>query len=97
MSIDAPKFNLVNEPWIVVVDEKGREELRSLSNLSSDLHRFSRFGGEIALQSFAILRLYLAILHRSLADSTTGLPGPADLSEWEHCVEDWDSVSLTHQ
>lgn len=94
MSIDAPTFNLVNEPWIVVVDEKGREELRSLSNLSSDLHRFSRFGGEIALQSFAILRLYLAILHRSLADSTTGLPGPADLSEWEHCVEDWDSVSF---
>lgn len=92
MAEEIGHFNLVDEPWIIVVDARGGEELRSLRDLVFDLPFFSRFGGELPIQSFAILRLCLAILHRALIDPSTGLPGPADFDEWRRCQEDWDFV-----
>lgn len=68
-------FNLLDEPWIVVLAEDGRERAVSILELFERAPRLSVIGGEVATQAFAITRLLLAFLHRAL-------DGPANQDEW---------------
>jgi len=66
-----PSFDLVDRPWIEVVGRDGRVRLVSIKELFADAADLRCLGGDLPTQTFAILRLLLAILHRSVN-------GPAD-------------------
>lgn len=72
---DCDGFNLIDEPWIIVLDGNGREQEVSILELVEQAHRFAVIGGEVPTQAFAITRLLLAFLHRAL-------DGPADQGDW---------------
>lgn len=85
-------FNLIERPWIPLLDRKGNQSMCSLTSLAEYAGNSVRIGGELPTQSFAILRLYLAIVHRALADPRTGHAGPADLEEWLSLRKNWPRV-----
>lgn len=65
-------FNLTTEPWIRVRDEEGVRDV-SLRECFAEAPTIRALAGEVVTQDAAILRLLLAILHRSVAD----MPGYA--------------------
>ncbi|ETJ02253.1 MAG: CRISPR-associated Cse1 family protein [Actinomyces urogenitalis DORA_12] len=76
-----PSFNLLDEPWIRVTWLSGESEEVSLLTLFRDATQIEGIHGEIASQNIAILRLLLAICHRTM-------DGPEDLEVWR---EYWSS------
>lgn len=71
-----PGFNLLDDPWIIVLRPDGRERTVSMLELLDEAPRLAAIGGEVATQGFAITRLLLAFLHRAV-------DGPQDQEEWE--------------
>ncbi|WP_229403584.1 type I-E CRISPR-associated protein Cse1/CasA [Micromonospora okii] len=70
-----PGFSLVDEPWIPVLDITGQRRDVSLLGLFEQAGGLRMIACELPTQTFAILRLALAILHR-----TTG--GPSGEAAW---------------
>jgi CRISPR system Cascade subunit CasA len=66
-------FTLVDEAWILVLDAAGQHREVSLRGLFEQAGEIRMIACELPTQTFAILRLALAILHRS----TGGPPGEA--------------------
>lgn len=66
---DCRGFNLVDEPWILVLAKDGLPDELSLLDVFRRADMTRQLGGDISTQSFALLRLLLAILHRALADT----------------------------
>ena len=85
MTQGSPTFNLVDEPWITVVTTDGRCEDVSLLNAFVRARGITRIVGEVPTQSFAILRLLLAVLHRASG-------GPQSVEQWVHARDDWDDA-----
>lgn len=57
-------FNLLDEPWIRVVNGKDGQLLEvSLLDVFKNAEDYSCLGGEMETQNFAILRILLAVLH----------------------------------
>jgi CRISPR system Cascade subunit CasA len=71
----AAGFNLIDEPWIVVLGRDGRQQNVSLLDALGNSHDYTALGGEVPTQVFAITRLLLAFLHRAI-------DGPATKDEW---------------
>lgn len=69
------EFSLIDEPWIPVMDLEGRKQEASLLELYTRAGTLHSIACELPSQSFAILRLALAVLHRA-----TG--GPTGESGW---------------
>ncbi|MGX7672196.1 type I-E CRISPR-associated protein Cse1/CasA [Plantactinospora sp. DSM 117369] len=67
------EFSLVDEAWIPVLDTAGQRRDVSLLGLFAQAGDLRMIACELPTQSFAILRLALAILHRT----TGGPPGEA--------------------
>lgn len=65
------RFPLTDEPWIPVLDAAGRRRDVSLTDLFAQAGDLRMIACELPTQTFAILRLALAILHRT----TGGPPG----------------------
>ncbi|WP_282004737.1 type I-E CRISPR-associated protein Cse1/CasA [Propioniciclava sinopodophylli] len=59
-------FNLVTEPWIPVVYQDGSTADVSMSECFADASTITRIGGDLPTQSFALLRLLLAICHDAI-------------------------------
>lgn len=57
------EFNLLDEPWIRVIDSACRIHEVSLIELLEHAHEYQDLCGELPTQDFAVLRLLLAILH----------------------------------
>ncbi|SON62627.1 CRISPR-associated protein CasA/Cse1 [Mycobacterium simulans] len=72
---DNGSFNLIDEPWIIVLDNAGREALVSILQLFQCASDFASVGGELPTQAFAITRMLLAFLHRALE-------GPRSREQW---------------
>lgn len=72
----SPTFNLVDRPWIEVVGLDGRVRLASIEEVLAECQHLRCLGGDLPTQTFAILRLLLAILYRSLR-------GPQNQRAWE--------------
>jgi CRISPR system Cascade subunit CasA len=73
---DSPRrtdFSLVDEPWIPVLDAAGQRREVPLLGLFEQASDIRMIACELPTQTFAILRLALAILHRT----TGGPPGEA--------------------
>ncbi|HWH01679.1 MAG TPA: type I-E CRISPR-associated protein Cse1/CasA [Pilimelia sp.] len=66
-------FSLVDEAWIPVLDGAGRRRDVSLLGLFQQAGELRMIACELPTQSFAVLRLALAVLHRA----TGGPPGEA--------------------
>lgn len=78
-------FDLLSRPWVRVRDESGIREV-SLREAFAEAHVIKALAGEIVTQDVAILRVMLAILHRSFADE----PGFA-VDVWRRL---WERPSL---
>lgn len=74
-------FNLLDEPWIRVTRLDGTSDEVSLLTAFREATSLAGIHGEIATQDVAILRLLLAICHRTME-------GPEDLDTWK---EYWQS------
>ena len=57
------EFNLLEEPWIKVLDGECRIHEVSLTDLFEQAHIYRDLCGELPTQDFAVLRLLLAVLH----------------------------------
>ncbi|GGH51502.1 type I-E CRISPR-associated protein Cse1/CasA [Microbacterium album] len=79
----ALRFNLIDNPWIVVRRLDGAVAELSLRQAFREADSIREVGGELPTQSFAITRLLLAILYRATSDdrSATGWE-TADWAEW---------------
>jgi CRISPR system Cascade subunit CasA len=75
MTVEPPSFSLIEQPWIPVVDLHGRARLVGLREAYTDAGNLRCVAGDMPTQTFAIVRLLLAILHRA-AD------GPPDAAAW---------------
>lgn len=73
-------FNLLDEPWIVVLEPDGRERQVSILGAFEQAQQLGTIAGEVPTQAFAITRLLLAFLHRAI-------DGPQDQDEWEQLWE----------
>ncbi|PRW62067.1 type I-E CRISPR-associated protein Cse1/CasA [Actinopolyspora mortivallis] len=77
-------FNLLDEPWITVLDSSGREQQVSILDAFERAPWLGMVDGEVPTQGFAITRLLLAFLHRAV-------DGPRDQDEWEQL---WEAEEL---
>ena len=75
------RFNLLDEPWIRVTRLDGAPDEVSLLALFQEATDIAGIHGEIASQDVAILRLLLAICHRTM-------DGPEDLDTWREYWEE---------
>ena len=82
---DVPFFNLVDEPWVLVLDANGQQQELSLREVFHQAGAMRALSGDIATQTFAILRVLLAVLHRAVY-------GPQDLSEGVTNPADWQQI-----
>ena len=57
------EFNLLDEPWIKVIDKNCVIHEVSLLELFEQAHTYKDLCGELPTQDFAMLRLLLAVLH----------------------------------
>lgn len=55
-------FNLIDEPWLKVIDSQGQTRLVSLETLFNQTSSYRRLAGDTRSQDLAILRLLLTIL-----------------------------------
>lgn len=66
------EYNLLDEPWIKVMDDTGTVSQLGLQGLFYGAHRYVRLAGETRTQDFAILRFLLAILHSTFGRQEDG-------------------------
>lgn len=58
------KFNVIDQPWILVKDVDGALKTVSMRELFKSAHRYECLAGELPSQDFAVLRILLAVLYR---------------------------------
>ncbi|MBQ7529831.1 type I-E CRISPR-associated protein Cse1/CasA [bacterium] len=56
-------FNLLDEPWILVIDKNGEVAELSLKEVLLKAHNYVSLAGESPAQDVAILRLLIAVVH----------------------------------
>jgi CRISPR system Cascade subunit CasA len=78
-------FNLVDEPWVPVLDAGGRDTQVSLREVFHRADGLRTLTGELPTQSFAILRVLLAVLHRAVQ-------GPEDTEHWAEIRDGWSQT-----
>ncbi|MFF0494385.1 type I-E CRISPR-associated protein Cse1/CasA [Nocardia sp. NPDC004068] len=76
-------FDLIEQPWIWVIDREGRAQELSLRETFAQASVLGALTGELPTQSFAILRVLLAIARRAVRDQ----PGKA-VEVWEELWSD---------
>ena len=75
----AASFNLIDEPWIWVLMHDGSRQELSLAKVFEEAPRIKCLANDLPTQDFAILRMLLAILQRSLVDVAAEYDLPSDL------------------
>lgn len=94
INLTEKEFNLLDERWIRVINEKCEVSEVSLIELFKNAHLYKDLCGELPTQDIAVLRLLLAILHTVFSRYDTGgdssTPGDPDdaLDRWK---ELWDA------
>jgi len=77
-------FNLLDDPWIDVLEDDLTRSTVSVLELFRRAHEITTISTELTTQRFALTRVLLAFLHR-------GYGGPATLDRWQ---ELWGAPSL---
>lgn len=57
-------FNLVDEPWLMVLTADGKSKLVSLTELFEHAHEYQALAGDCEEQDVAVMRFLLGLLHR---------------------------------
>ena len=57
------RYNLLDEPWIMVMTEDGENKKVSLKAVFQHAHTYRSLAGDMATQDFAVMRVLLAVLH----------------------------------
>ena len=68
-------FNLIDQPWIPCISSNGKVLELSLRDTLNQAHQFRGIAGDSPLETAAIYRLLLAVIHSALR-------GPKSSSEW---------------
>ena len=61
-------FNLIDEPWIKVLNGSGEVEEVGLRRIFHSAAQYRQLSGELPTMDFAVLRILLAILYRSFGE-----------------------------
>ncbi|MEZ2188503.1 type I-E CRISPR-associated protein Cse1/CasA [Corynebacterium sp. CCM 9204] len=85
--MSVPTFNLIDQPWIKVINQTGDVEEVGARKLLHSASNYRQLGGELPTMDFAILRILLAILYRALREELKHDP----LGYWKQM---WDLRSL---
>lgn len=89
--MDDIAFNLIDEPWIRVLNFQSEAEEVSIRSLLLHAHEYRAFSGELPTQDAAILRLMLAILHTVFSRvDENGAESP--LEDEEQALERWKAI-----
>ena len=84
------RFNLLDEPWILV-RKKGCEIAEvSLADALLHAHEYDALSGELPTQDIAILRLLLAVLHTVF--SRVDADGEEITIDTDNAVEVWSEL-----
>ncbi|BEH01374.1 type I-E CRISPR-associated protein Cse1/CasA [Brooklawnia propionicigenes] len=85
-----PRFNLIDDPWLIVRNVNGDTETVSMHTAFARAHELRRLSGELPSQDFAVLRILLAVLYRAVEGSARADP----LAYW---AELWATAELPLQ
>lgn len=82
-------FNLIDQPWIPCLTPKGLQVTLSLKETLKQSHKLQGIAADLPLETAAIYRLLIAILHSALR-------GPANASDWNSLwkIGSWDCPLL---
>lgn len=67
MKLEEKEFNLLDEPWIRVIDSQCKITELSVLELFEHAHEYVDLSGELSAQDIAILRILLAIMHKTFS------------------------------
>jgi len=85
------EFNLLYEPWILVLNFRGEIEELSLIEVFERAHELKSISGELPTQDIAILRLLLAVLYGTFTKNDEfGNEGP--INDVDKALERWDRL-----
>lgn len=59
------EFNLIKEPWILVVTKQAKVDELSLTDAILQSHKYVDLAGEMPAQDIAVLRVCLTVLYRT--------------------------------
>lgn len=85
---DTAQYDLLNDSWITALDLRGRPRAESLRTVFRNANEISTLTGELPTQSFAMLRLLLAVLHRSITQRSE-----SPIQIWQHLWATTGSLS----
>lgn len=85
------EFNLLDEPWIRVMDAQCRVQEVSLTDVLIHAHEYKSLSGELPTQDAAVLRLLLAVLHTVFA-RVDAQGNPRQLEDEEEAVDFWQEL-----
>lgn len=85
------EFNLLDEPWIRVIDKNCSIHEISLIEVFRQAHRYKDLCGELPTQDFAMMRLLLAVLH-TVFSRYDGKGKAAPLDDAEHALGRWKEL-----
>lgn len=63
MKLNEREFNLIDEPWIRVMDESCKVVEISLLDAIVNAHKYKSLSGELPTQDVTVMRLILAVIH----------------------------------
>ena len=76
------EFNLLYEPWVVVITNQGEQKEVSLLDAFEHAHEYRSLAGELPTQDFAVLRLLLAALYATfMRADVDGKPDKVDSAD----------------
>ena len=85
------EFNLLDEPWIRVLDMQNSIQEVSLKELLLRAHTFRAFAGELPTQDAAVLRVALALLHAVFSRTDeTGIGDPPE--DEDEAIQLWQRI-----
>lgn len=85
------EFNLLDEPWIRVLDQKMTVQELTPTELLADAHEIAGLAGETEAQDVAVLRFLEAVLYSAyMRIDMNGSPSP--VNDTDEALERWSSI-----
>lgn len=85
------EFNLIEQPWIRILDGDGNVREVSLAEALQNAHEIRGLAGELATQDFAVLRVLISVVYRVLEVNPDN-PVRSWYSAWEKGQFDVEAV-----
>ncbi|MCL2865055.1 MAG: type I-E CRISPR-associated protein Cse1/CasA [Lachnospiraceae bacterium] len=86
-----PIFNLLDNPWIIVTNVQGKEEILSLTEVLVRSHELKNISGETPAQDLVILRLLIGVLY-AIYTRTDEYKEAQDQESEDMCIRIWKGL-----